>query len=219
MKPVRYLLIVVALSYSLGCLIAGCLKPTTFNGENPSGHGELDRLQEIINSRFDLEVVKDQLEVLDVKIRNAIAQHAPQTVLSPAAPQPGHGCNDPFGHNIGDSYSVNESYGRPAPTPDQWHDITTTLNPTFGVAGFRFNGPPNQSPASGNDSQIRDDGALIFLTNLSQFGVLTYGYTTGCHLPAAWRTEQPPRNDRPANDPHVHYPYLYMPPGGRTAPP
>src|ERR1700676_3077779 len=185
-------------------LLAGCVKPNTFNGENPPDRSELDRLQNIINGRPDLEVVQKQLSDLDTQIRAAIAAHAPQTVLPVSPPDTNRGCTDPFTHNIGDTYTVRDSYGRPAPTPQQWQDIKTTLAPIFTASGFHPNYPAGQTPPPGNDSQIRDDGALINLTNPPDLSVLSYSYTTGCHLPAAWRTGPPPPSLR-GNDPNIHY--------------
>jgi hypothetical protein len=178
---------------------------------------ELDRLQQIINGRSDLQVAQKQLTDLDTQIRATIAAHASQTVLPTSTPDTSRGCVDPFTHNIGDTYTVQEAYGRPAPTPEQWQEIKTALAPIFTAAGFRPNYPAGQSPQPGNDSQIRDDGALINLTNPPDLGGgLSYSYTTGCHLPAAWRTGPPPPSLR-GNDPNAHYPYLFGPPGGRTA--
>ncbi|MFV3441799.1 hypothetical protein ACNJD8_18700, partial [Mycobacterium tuberculosis] len=92
--------------------------------------------------------------------------------------------------------------------------------PVFKAAGFRPNnsvpGDPPQPLGAPNYSQIRDDGVTINLVNGDNRGPLGYSYNTGCHLPAAWRTAPPPLNMRPANDPDVHYPYLYGSPGGRT---
>ncbi|WP_236729635.1 LppA family lipoprotein, partial [Mycobacterium tuberculosis] len=98
--------------------------------------------------------------------------------------------------------------------------IVTELAPVFKAAGFRPNnsvpGDPPQPLGAPNYSQIRDDGVTINLVNGDNRGPLGYSYNTGCHLPAAWRTAPPPLNMRPANDPDVHYPYLYGSPGGRT---
>ena len=104
---------------------------------------------------------------------------------------------------------------RPAPNPQQWQYIKTALAPIFTAAGFHPNYPVGQTPPPGNESQIRDDGALTNLTNPPDLGVLSYSYTTGCHLPAAWRTGPPPPSLR-GNDPNAHYPYLYGSPGGRA---
>lgn len=89
----------------------------------------------------------------------------------------------------------------------------------FSAAGFHSNddaipGQPPRPLSADNDSQIRDDGALINLVNHGS--LIAYDYDTGCHLPAAWRTAPPPPDMRPPNDPNVHYPYLYGSPGGRT---
>lgn len=106
------------------------------------------------------------------------------------------------------------------PLPQQWLQIVTELAPVFKAAGFRPNnsvpGDPPQPLGAPNYSQIRDDGVTINLVNGDNRGPLGYSYNTGCHLPAAWRTAPPPLNMRPANDPDVHYPYLYGSPGGRT---
>jgi hypothetical protein len=199
-------------------MLTACIKPNTFNGENAPERSELDRLQKIVNDRPDLEVAQKQLIDLDVQIRATIAAHAPQTVLPPSPPDTSRGCSDPFTHNIGDTYTVDDTYGRPPPNPQQWQDITTALAPIFTAAGFHPNYPAGQTPPPGDVSRIRDDGALINLNSAPGLAVLSYSYTTGCRLPAAWRTGPPPEFLR-GNDPNAHYPYLFGSPGGRTASP
>ncbi|MCV6987118.1 hypothetical protein H7H78_17375 [Mycobacterium shinjukuense] len=200
-------------------LLAGCIKPNTFDPYANPGRDELDRLQKIVNGRPDLETVQQQLANLDATIRAVIAKYAPQTIFSrsPLGHPPG-GCNDPFTRTIGRQEKSDHFFGEPAPTSEQWLQIVTELAPVFKAAGFRPNtsapGDPPLPLGSPNDSQIRDDGTLIDLVNHGQ--LLAYSYDTGCHLPAAWRTAPPPLNMRPPNDPDVHYPYLYESPGGRT---
>jgi hypothetical protein len=199
-------------------LAAACIKPNTFDGAAAPGHGELDRLQAVINARPNLEVVQGQLAELDRQIRAVIAGEDPQIVLEAPTATPTQGCSDPYGHNIGRTSGIEEIYVRPAPTPQQWQRITATLNPVFKANGFRLNWPAGATPPPGSDPQIRDDGARITLINTPGGNdVLNYAYTTGCLLPAAWRTAPPPPDQRPAADPDVHYPYLYGAPGGRTA--
>jgi hypothetical protein len=204
-------------------LMSGCAQPDRISdvnpGENPASKSELDRLQRIINDRADLEPVKQQLIELDGEIRTTIGRYSPETVLDPSTPKVGHGCDYPFWHNIGDSYAIETSFGRPAPTDEQWRQISAGLDPVFKAAGFRLNLPTDIVTPLGSNPQVRDDDASIELINRpAGNNVMGFSYNTGCHLPAAWRSAQPPVNDRPANDPGVHYPYLYGPPGGRTAP-
>ncbi|BBX72245.1 hypothetical protein H7H78_17380 [Mycobacterium shinjukuense] len=206
---------------SVTLLLAGCIKPNTFDPYANPGRGELDRLQKIVNERPDLETVEQQLANLDATIRAAIAKYSPQTRFSSLATgHPAGGCNDPFIRTIGRQVSSDVFFGRPAPTPEQWLQIVTELAPVFKAAGFRPNnsapGDPPQPLGAPNFSQIRDDGTLIRLVNGDNRSPLGYSYDTGCHLPAAWRTAPPPLNMRPPNDPDVHYPYLYESPGGRT---
>ena len=96
----------LAVLVALVGLLTGCVKPTTFNPYAAPDHDELDRLQKIINDRPDLERVKDELATLDGTIRATIAKHSPKTVIGPAQAKVGHGCTDPFGHNIGDTYTI-----------------------------------------------------------------------------------------------------------------
>jgi Lipoprotein confined to pathogenic Mycobacterium len=226
--PTRELSVAVALVATLVALIVGCSKPnrTDTNPYHPPSHDQLDRNQEVINARPDLEVVKQQLIDLDGTIRATIAKYAPKTVLDPSNPRLDHGCSGPFDHNIGDTYAIETAFGKPAPTPQQWRQITTTLDPVFRAAGFKpetevvaSQGGPPPPPGSQDDVQVRDDGARIDLVGGGNGNVMNYSYSTGCHLPAAWRTGLPPPELRPPNDPAVHYPYLVGPPGGRTAAP
>jgi hypothetical protein len=60
-----------------------------------------------------------------------------------------------------------------------------------------------------------DDGSIIEMID-NPGSVLGYEYSTGCRLPAAWRTDRPPAELRPVDDTDAHYPYLYRSPGGRT---
>jgi len=201
--------------------LAGCMKPTTLDPYANPGRKELDRLQKIVNGRPDLETVEQQLAKLNSAIEAAIAKYSPQTEFSSTkVDQPTNGCTDPFNRSIGRQEKSDDYSGRPAPTSEQWLQIVTEVAPVFSAAGFRPNnsapGTPPPPLGDPNDSQIRDDGALINLINLNGTGPLNYSYDTGCHLPAAWRTAPPPPNMRPGNDVGVHYPYLYGSPGGRT---
>jgi hypothetical protein len=199
---------------------AGCVKPTTFDPHANPGRDELDRLQKIVNDRSDLETVQHQLADLDGTIRATIAKYSPATTFSTTPMSSAtNGCNDPFNRSIGRQVGSDRYEGRPAPSAAQWLQITTELAPVFSAAGFRPNdtvaGQPPRPLSAEDDSQIRrDDGALI---HLSTNPLVLYDYNTGCHLPAAWRTAPPPLDMRPSNDPDVHYPYLYGPPGGRNA--
>lgn len=202
-------------------VLSGCIKPTTFNPYANPGRHELDRLQKIVNQRPDLEPVQHQLAELDRVIRAAIAKYSPRTKFSTLhAESPSNGCGEPFDRTIGAQEHSAMFSGRPAPTAEQWLQITTELEPAFAAAGFHQNdllpGQPPRPLGSPNDSQRRDDGALINLVNLGVGRPLDYSYSTGCHLPADWRTAPPPRKLRPAGDPDVRYPYLYGSPGGRT---
>lgn len=200
-------------------LLTGCTKPTTFNPYANPGREELDRLQKIVNERPDLETVAGQLANLDATIRAMIAKYSPQTRFSSTTiDHPTNGCVDPFTRTIGRQEESDHFFGEPAPTSGQWLQIVTELAPVFSAASFRPNnsapGDPPLPPGAPNDSQIRADGALIDLVNHGK--LVAYSYDTGCHIPAAWRTAPPPPNMRPPNDPDVHYPYLYVSPGGRT---
>jgi hypothetical protein len=206
--------LLIAVMVSVG--LPSCVKPSTFNPAAAPDNSELDRLQKIVNDRPDLEVAQRQLVDLDGQIRTAIAKYSPQTVVGPSTRKPDRGCVDPFTHNIGDTYAIDKIYARPAPTDQQWKQIADALTPVFSAANFRPNVPPNTAQPAGTFSQIRDDGATVELIN-SPGAVLAYSYSTGCRLPAAWRTAPPPADQRPANDSGVHYPYLYGSPGGRTA--
>ncbi|MDT5109610.1 MAG: hypothetical protein QOE20_1500 [Mycobacterium sp.] len=210
--------VVAALVVCTGSLAVACVKPTTFDPAAAPDHRELDRLQTIINDRPNLEVVQQQLTALDGQIRTVIATDAPQTVLEPSTAKADLGCSDPFDHNIGQTRGIEDIYARPAPTPEQWQRITATLNPIFQANGFHLNWAAGKTPPAGSDPQLRDDGAQITLINTPGGNdVFRYSYTTGCLLPASWRTAAPPADQRPPSDPDVHYPYLYGSPGGRTA--
>jgi Lipoprotein confined to pathogenic Mycobacterium len=210
-----------ALLLGVAMLFTGCVKPTTFNPYANPGRKELDRLQQIVNERPDLETVTKQLADLDTAIRAAITKYSPPTRFSNLKiDNPTNGCKNPFGRTIGRQVESDHFFGAPAPTAEQWLQIVTELAPKFSAAGFRPNnaapGDPPLPLGASNDSQIRDDGALISLVNGTGRSPLGYSYDTGCHLPAAWRTAPPPPNMRPPNDSDVHYPYLYGSPGGRT---
>ena len=194
--------------------VPSCVKDTTFNPYAAPDNGELDRLQKIINDRPDLEAAEQQLVTLDGQIRATIAQFSPQTVIGPSTPKPDRGCTDPYVHSIGDTFTIEKLYARPAPTDDQFHQITTALQPILGAAKFAPNTPANVTPPAGTFSQLSSDGSTIELIN-SPGAVLAYGYSTGCRLPAGWRTAPPPVDRRPPNDPNVHYPYMFGPAGGR----
>jgi hypothetical protein len=197
-------------------VLPSCVKPTTFNPYAAPDTSELDRLQRQINDRPDLEVVQRQLADLDARIRATIAKSSPSTQMPPSTPLASSVCADPFSHNIGQSQGIDQVAANPAPTSGSWTEISDDLRPVLTAAGFRANTPPGVTPPPGTFSFIRDDGATIELKYSP--GVLLYKYSTGCHVPAAWRTSPPPPDQRPLNDPDVHYPYLYGSPGGRKAP-
>jgi hypothetical protein len=201
--------------------LSGCIKSTTFNPYANPGRHELDRLQKIVNERPDLETTEQQLVNLDATIRAAIAKYSPQTKFSSLkfAHPPGS-CDEPFNRTIGCQANSDHFFGKPAPARQQWLQIVAELAPVFAAAGFHpNNSAPDQPPlplGATNNSQFRDDGAMINLVNGGSDSPLSYSYDTGCHLPVAWRTVPPPRMMRPGNDPDVHYPYLYGSPGGRN---
>jgi Lipoprotein confined to pathogenic Mycobacterium len=197
----------------------GCYKPTTLDPNANPGRGELDRLQKIVNDRPDLETVQRQLADLDTRIRAAVAKYSPETKFSSTPiSHPTNGCNDPFVRTIGRQIQSDQFAGKPGAFSEHWLQITTELDPVFSAAGFHANdvqpGQPPRPLSADNDSQMRDDGALINLVNHGS--LIAYDYDTGCHLPAAWRSAPPPPDMRPPNDPNVHYPYLYGSPGGRN---
>lgn len=66
----------------IAALLAGCIKPNTFDPYANPGRGELDRRQKIVNGRPDLETVQQQLANLDATIRAMIAKYSPQTRFS-----------------------------------------------------------------------------------------------------------------------------------------
>lgn len=211
-----------AVALAVAALLAGCLKPDSIDPYASPGAEELDRRQRTVNDRPDLEVVEGQLADLDRAIRGAIERHSPATRFT-TVPRDHrrNGCNDPFIRTIGREVDSDLFDGVPAPTAEQWRQITAELAPVFGRAGFRPNnsapGDPPQPVDAPDNSQLRDDGASIDLVNSVGSG-LTYSYGTGCHLPGAWRTAPPPPQARPANDPDVHYPYLFGDGGGRNLP-
>lgn len=206
---------------SVALTLAGCLKPTTWNPNANPGRSELDRLQRIVNARPDLEAVERQLGELDTAIHAVIGKHSPQSRFSSmAATHTSNGCQDPFTRSVGRQVHSDLFFADPAPANAQWLQIATELAPLFAVAGFAPNnsapGTPPLPLGAANDSQRRDDGATIALVNGVDGSPLNYSYDTGCHLPNGWRTAPPPPDSRPANDPNVHYPYLYGSPGGRS---
>jgi hypothetical protein len=196
--------------------IPSCVKDSTFNPYAAPDHGELDRLQKTINDRPGLETAQAQLTDLDAQIRATVAKYSPQTVIGPSTPKADRGCPDPYVHNIGDTFTIEKIYARPAPTVEQFQQITTALQPILAAAQFKPNTPANVTPPPGSFSQITDDGSTLELIN-SPSTVLVYGYSTGCRLPAAWRTAPPPADLRPADDPNIHYPYLFGSDGGRRS--
>ncbi len=209
-------LVSAALILLAALALSGCIKPNTFNPYAAPEKSELDRLQRQINDRPDLETAERQLTELDARIRAVIATYSPKTVIPPSKPSAA-ACNDPFGFNIGQDYRTENLFGEPAPTSGDVSEIGLDLKPVFAVAGLRPNTPPGQPQPAGNLSVIGDDGTQIDLT--INAGVVTYMFSSGCRLPAAWRTGPPPPDARPYNDPDVHYPYLYGDRGGRTAKP
>ena len=205
------------IAITLAAVVSSCAKPTAVNPYAPPDKNELDRLQKIINDRPDLEVAQQQLTDLDGQIRAVIAKHSPATEIAPGQRTASSNCTDPFAHNVGQVFAIDKIYARPAPSSGDWSEITAELDPIMKAAGFRPNVPGGVTPTAGSFAQIRDDGATIDLLN-SAGNVLAYSYSTGCRLPAAWRSAPPPPDKRPLNDPDVKYPYLYGPPGGRTQP-
>jgi len=206
----------LALIVAMSAVLPSCVKPTTFNPYAAPDTGQLDRLQRQINDRPDLEVAQRQLADLDARIRATIAKSSPSTQLPPSTPLASSVCADPFSHNIGQTQGIDQVAGNPAPTSGSWTEISDDLRPVLTAAGFRVNSPPGVTQAPGTFSFIRDDGAMVELKYSP--GVLLYKYSTGCHLPAAWRTGPPAPDQRPLNDADVHYPYLYGSPGGRKQP-
>ena len=215
-RALQYLML-----FSVLLALDGCFKPTTFNPNANPGRHELDRRQETVNARPDLEIVQEQLAYLDTAIRAAIAKYSPHTAWSSIADSPAtNGCNEPFGRTVGRQLNSDLFFAEPAPSSPAWLQIATELAPLFSATGFHSNtsapGDPPLPLGASNDSQIRADGALIDLVNGSPQSPLHYQNDTGCHLPSAWRTAPPPPRLLPFDDPDVHYPYLYKSPGGRS---
>jgi hypothetical protein len=200
----------------VGSTLTGCVEDATVNPHAAPDHGEMDRLQTVIDDRPDLDVARQKLVDLDGRIRSVITQYSPQTEIAPSVPKEDHGCTDPYVHNVGDTFAIETIYARPGPDAQQWQQITAALSPALGAAGFRPNTPPNVPPAAGTFAWVSDDGSSIEMIDNPGM-VLAYGYSTGCRLPAAWRTSQPPTDQRPVDDPDAHFPYLYGSPGGRGA--
>ena len=170
---------------------AGCIKPRTFSPYANPGRDELDRLQKIVNQRPDLETVEHQLADLDAVIRASVAKHSPaEKFSSTPVLQSTNGCNNPFERSIGRQVGSDSFAIEPAPSRDQWTQIATELAPIFSAAGFHQNdltpGEPPRPPSADDDSQIRDDMALINFVNGGN--LVMYSYNTGCHLPAACPT-------------------------------
>ena len=196
----------------LALILSGCVKPDTFDPYANPGRSESDRLQRIVNGRPDLETVERQLADLDALIRTAIAKHSPRSVFSTVpATHLANGCQQPFTRSIGRQINSDMIFVQPAPSLAQWSQIVAELAPLFATAGLS-----TDNSGSANFSQRRDDGVTIKLVNGQDGSPLDYSYDTGCHLPAGWRTAAPPPGWRPANDPNVHYPFLFEPPGGRS---
>lgn len=202
-------------------LFTGGIKPTTFNPYADPVHKELDQLQKIVNERPDLETVQQQLANLDETIRATIAIFTADN--SSRAPWWATGRTAATSRPLASSVAKSIATCSPVvqrPLLSSGVQIVNELAPLFSAAGFRPNnsapGKPPLPVGAPNDSQIRDDGALINLVNGKDGSPLDYSYDTGCHLPAAWRTAPPPPQMRPGNDPDLHYPYLYGSPGGRT---
>jgi hypothetical protein len=210
----RRAMTVTLLAVLVAIAIPSCIKDTTSNPYAAPDNAELDRLQKIINDRPDLETARAQLTNLDAQIRATITKYSPQTVIGPSTPKGDRGCPDPYVHNVGDTFTIEKIYARPAPTDAQFRQITTALQPVLAAARFKPNTPSGVTPPPGTFSEITDDGSAIELIN-SPGAVLAYGYSTGCRLPASWRTGPPPSDLRPNNDPNVHYPYLSGTGGGR----
>ena len=207
------LLALIMLTVMCCSLVSACVKDTTFNPHAKPDHAELDKLQTTINDRPGLETAAQQVTSLDSQVRSVIAQISPQTVIGPSIPVPDRGCPDPFTHNVGDTYTIQQIAARPAPSTEQFRQIEDALAPILTAANFTSKTPA--STASSTLDSGSPDGATISLIN-SAGVVMLYEYSTGCRLPAAWRTGPPPPDRRPSDDPNVHYPYLYGSPGGRS---
>lgn len=208
-------LLAAALAVAVTGLVSGCVKDTTFNPYAKPDQGDLDQLQKTVNDRADLETATQQLTALDSQIGSVIARISTQTLIGPSIPKPDRGCIDPFGHTIGDDDRVQQIAARPAPTTAQFHQVVDTLIPILTNTGFSAVTQANSPSDSSTLAWVDGDGARIKLIN-SAGNVLLYDYSTGCRLPAAWRTSSPPADRRPIDDPDVRYPYLYESPGGRT---
>lgn len=196
---------------TLAAGLSGCVKPTTFNPYAAPDNKELDRLQKQVNDRPDLEAAERELNELNRKVLEAFAKYSPGTRLEPK-PQIAP-CNEPNLFNVGREYRTDRVYAEPGPVTGDFAAIRGALMPAFTAAGFHLNLPPGKSFGPDEFSVIRDDRAMIELSRTS------YAFMSGCRLPASWRTAPPPTDDRPLDDPDIHFPYLYGSPGGRTARP
>lgn len=160
----------------LSAALTGCVKPNTFNPYAAPEKNELNRLQTIIDDRPDLATATRQLMDLDRQIRSAYSRYAPQSVLPPSTPSPDRGCSDPFGHNTGDTYTIDRVVAKPAPTEEQWQQIKAELQPILAAAGFTPNYPPGASQPSDILNVRSGDGGMIEISG----GGLIYHATTGC---------------------------------------
>jgi len=212
----RRRIVAVVLTALTSVAVPSCVKDTAVNPYAAPDHTESDRLQKIVNDRPDLEVAQRELADLDGQIRAVVTRISPGTDIGPSTPKPDHGCSDPFTHSIGDTVTIEKVYARPAPSDEQWRAITDALTPILTAAAFKANTPPGVTPPAGTFAWVSEDGSTVELIH-NAGSVLAYGYSTGCRLPSAWRTDPPPADRRPTDDANVHYPYLYEPPGGRNS--
>ncbi|MGB3484775.1 MAG: LppA family lipoprotein [Mycobacterium sp.] len=220
----RTVTLAVVLGVTLGA--AGCLDARDVDPAARPDESELNRLQEIVNARPDMETVQAHLRDIQARVQQAITRVAPAVMLpatprdDPAQPPPGRleKCVDPFTHSIGRRYRSGEFVSIGGGFTDaQWQQLVAELTVTFEAAGFIYDSARYAPPAPDhrNASQFREDGVRIeLLGSLRPDGPVVFGYEIECNLPGAWRTSTPPEELRLNLGPGSHYPYLYG--DGRT---
>lgn len=221
MPGLRRTLLTAALALGLALGSVGCINARDVDPAAKPDETELNRLQETVNARPEMEVVQGQLRDLQAQVQQAITRIVPGAVLpespsaDPGQPPPGRleACVEPFNHTVGRRYRSGEFVSTGGGfTLQQWQQLVDAMTPIFDAAGFSYDsaryGPPG--PDHRNNSQARDDGVRIeFLGSVHDDGPVLFGYEISCNLPAAWRTGPLPADQFATIAPGAHYPYLY----------
>jgi hypothetical protein len=221
MTPLPRTLLTVALAVGMVLGSAGCVDARDVDPAAKPDEAELNRLQETVNARPDLETVQAELRALRAQVQHAINRIEPGMVLpdvptdDPGQPPPGRlqACLEPFNHTVGRRYRSGEFVTAGGGFDlAQWEQLVADMTPVFDAAGFSYDseryGPPGSDHR--NASQVRDDGVRIeFLGSVHENGPVLFGYDIACNLPAAWRTGPLPADEYATIAPGAHYPYLY----------